>query len=302
MATVGLSDGALLRPAVLGRRGPRVRGGSAPARCRDLLRGRAERGLRVRAGGTGRACGGAAARPVAPPGDGRSRRAATSRSRPRTWSWETSSSSPRATGSRADLALESVHALAVDTSALTGESVPHHPDAGETVFAGCFVVEGEARSLVTATGSDTRLASIAELTHAQQSSPTPLAPRARPASLACSRRSPSASGSAFFLSSLLVGTKASDGFLFAVGVTVAVVPEGLLPTVTLSLAIGAQRMAARHALVRHLEAVETLGSTTFICHRQDRNADPQRDGGRRGVDAFGDDGRQGRGLHPGGRG
>ena len=63
---------------------------------------------------------------------------------------------------------------------------------------------------------------------------------------------------------MLVGTKASDGFLFAVGVTVAVVPEGLLPTVTLSLAIGAQRMAARRALVRHLEAVETLGSTTFI--------------------------------------
>ena len=62
-----------------------------------------------------------------------------------------------------------------------------------------------------------------------------------------------------------MGTPASDGFLFAVGVTVALVPEGLLPTVTLSLAIGAQRMAARHALVRHLEAVETLGSTTFIC-------------------------------------
>ena len=58
---------------------------------------------------------------------------------------------------------------------------------------------------------------------------------------------------------------ASDGFLFAVGVTVAVVPEGLLPTVTLSLAIGAQRMGEKHALVRHLEAVETLGSTTFIC-------------------------------------
>ena len=58
---------------------------------------------------------------------------------------------------------------------------------------------------------------------------------------------------------------ASDGFLFAIGVTVALVPEGLLPTVTLSLAMGAQRMAGRHALVRRLESVETLGSTTFIC-------------------------------------
>jgi magnesium-transporting ATPase (P-type) len=54
-------------------------------------------------------------------------------------------------------------------------------------------------------------------------------------------------------------------FLFAIGVMVALVPEGLLPTVTLSLAVGAQRMAQRNALVRNLEAVETLGSTTYIC-------------------------------------
>lgn len=55
------------------------------------------------------------------------------------------------------------------------------------------------------------------------------------------------------------------GFLLAVGVTVALVPEGLLPTVTLSLARAAHTMAARNALVRRLEAVETLGSTTVIC-------------------------------------
>ena len=65
--------------------------------------------------------------------------------------------------------------------------------------------------------------------------------------------------------SLLIGTPARDGFLFAIGVTVALVPEGLLPTVTLSLAIGAQHMARRHALVRRLDSVETLGSTSFIC-------------------------------------
>ncbi|MDV3206906.1 MAG: cation-transporting P-type ATPase, partial [Rhodococcus ruber] len=56
-----------------------------------------------------------------------------------------------------------------------------------------------------------------------------------------------------------------DAFLFAVGITVALVPEGLLPTVTLSLAMGAQRMARDNALVRNLEAVETLGATTFVC-------------------------------------
>ncbi len=64
---------------------------------------------------------------------------------------------------------------------------------------------------------------------------------------------------------LALGVPASDGFIFGIGVTVALVPEGLLPTVTLSLAIGAQRMAGQNALVRRLESVETLGATTFIC-------------------------------------
>ena len=72
-------------------------------------------------------------------------------------------------------------------------------------------------------------------------------------------------GLAFFAVSWLVGTRWTDAFLFAIGVTVALVPEGLLPTVTLSLALSAQRMAGRNALVRNLEAVETLGSATFIC-------------------------------------
>jgi magnesium-transporting ATPase (P-type) len=62
-----------------------------------------------------------------------------------------------------------------------------------------------------------------------------------------------------------LGAGAVASFLLAIGVTVALVPEGLLPTVTLALAWGARRMAARRALVRRLEAVETLGSVTYIC-------------------------------------
>ena len=56
-----------------------------------------------------------------------------------------------------------------------------------------------------------------------------------------------------------------EGFLFSVGIIVALVPEGLLPTVTLSLAMGVQRMAERHALIKKLSSVETLGCTTVIC-------------------------------------
>ena len=70
---------------------------------------------------------------------------------------------------------------------------------------------------------------------------------------------------AFFFARRADRPPAADGFVFAIGVTVALVPEALLPTVTLSLAWGAEQMAKRHVLVRHLDAVETLGSTTFIC-------------------------------------
>lgn len=164
----------------------------------------------------------------------------------------------------ADLHLDEVHALAVDTSTLTGESEPMHSSVGDALYAGCFVVEGEARATVVATGADTRLAGIAQLTSAQRPAPTPLRLELDRVSRLIAAVAVSV-GAGFFGLALLVGTRPSDGFLFAVGVTVAVVPCGLLPTVTLSLAIGAQRMTHHHALARHLEAVETLGSTTFIC-------------------------------------
>jgi len=164
----------------------------------------------------------------------------------------------------ADLALAEVADLAVDTSILTGESSPERPAAGDVAFAGTFVVGGEATGVVVATGARTRVGGLAALTRAGRRPRTPIAVeldrvvRAVAAVAVCV-------GVAFFGAGLLLGMAATDGFLFAVGVTVALVPEGLLPTVTLSLAIGAQRMARRHAVVRRLEAVETLGSTTFVC-------------------------------------
>jgi magnesium-transporting ATPase (P-type) len=164
----------------------------------------------------------------------------------------------------ADLRVLEAHSLSIDASTLTGESVPVTVESEQTAFAGTFVVEGEGVAVVAATGSETRLASIAQLTRAAQHPRTPLAQELDRVVRTVAMIAVGV-GVVFFVVALLVGTPASSGFLFAIGVTVALVPEGLLPTVTLSLAMGAQRMAGRHALVRHLESVETLGSTTFIC-------------------------------------
>lgn len=164
----------------------------------------------------------------------------------------------------ADLRVVATLALAVDASSMTGESVPVHPRVGEMVHAGGFVIEGEGRAVVIATGEDTRLGALALLSSRGPVSPTPMRRELERVSRVIALLSV-ATGAAFFAVALALGARASDGFLFAVGVTVALVPEGLLPTVTLSLAMGAQQMAHRNALVRHLEAAETLGSTTFIC-------------------------------------
>jgi len=164
----------------------------------------------------------------------------------------------------ADLILHSVDGFAVDESTLTGESVPVRPEAGATVHAGTFVTQGEARAHVTATGSGTRLAGIAAMTRRAHRPPGPLAVRlgqvVRMVAIIAV-----AVGAAFFGIALWLGMDLAQGFLLAVGVTVALVPEGLLPTVTLSLARAAHTMAAHKALVRRLESVETLGSTTVIC-------------------------------------
>jgi calcium-translocating P-type ATPase len=164
----------------------------------------------------------------------------------------------------ADLRVMRAHALRMDTSLLTGESVPLEVEAGGRLYAGTFVVEGEGRAIVEATGTGTRLAAISQLTQAGRRPKSPLAHELDRVVRTVAMIAVGV-GIAFFGIALGVGSPASDGFLFAIGVTVALVPEGLLPTVTLSLAMGAQRMAARHALIRRLESVETLGSTTFIC-------------------------------------
>ncbi|MFZ0158546.1 MAG: HAD-IC family P-type ATPase, partial [Kineosporiaceae bacterium] len=155
-------------------------------------------------------------------------------------------------------------ALLVDTSTLTGESEPTSMAVGDAAFAGTFVVEGTAEALVTATGAGTRLAGIARATTQTEPHPTPLTRELHRVVRGIGGIAV-ATGVGFFALTLAIGRPATEGFLLAIGVTVALVPEALLPTVTLALAWGAEQMAHRNVLVRSLDAVETLGSTTFVC-------------------------------------
>ena len=164
----------------------------------------------------------------------------------------------------ADVQVLDAQSLTLDESMVTGESgaVPH--EHGDHLMAGTFVVQGEAEATVVATGTSTTLAGISELTATATRPRSPLTRQldrvVRIVAVIATVTGLSLGGVA-----MLLGLSATQSFLFGVGVAVALVPEGMLPTVTLSLARGAQIMAEHKALVRRLDAVETLGATTFIC-------------------------------------
>lgn len=164
----------------------------------------------------------------------------------------------------ADIRLSQCLGLEVDTSLLTGESVPDRPDVGEEIPGGGFVVEGEAVGTVVGTGPRTRLAGIADLTEHTTRPRTPLEVELRRLVRTIAVIAVGV-GLAFFVLGAVRGLEWRSTLVFGIGVTVALVPEALLPTLTLSLAIGAQRMARRRGLVRDLASVETLGSVTYIC-------------------------------------
>ena len=175
----------------------------------------------------------------------------------------------------ADCRLLEAHALRVNTATVTGESLPKMRDcepstedaplyARNIVLAGTAVVSGRARALVYATGMRTEFGRIAHLTQTAGETSSPLQREIARLSRIVAVLATGLGVSLFFVGQAL-GLPAWENVLFAIGMIVANVPEGLLPTVTLSLAMATQRMAKRNALVRHLPAVEALGSTTTIC-------------------------------------
>ena len=174
----------------------------------------------------------------------------------------------------ADCRLTEAFSLRINTATVTGESLPKacnadpHPEvsplfAKNIVLAGTAVVSGQARAVVYATGMRTEFGKIAHLTQTAGDVTSPLQREIARLSRMVAFLA-SGLGIVFFLVGQALGLPFWENLLFAIGIIVANVPEGLLPTVTLSLAMATQRMAKRNALVRHLLAVETLGSTTVI--------------------------------------
>ena len=163
----------------------------------------------------------------------------------------------------------------VNMATLTGESRPRvrsaEPDeaggdplaARTLLLAGTLIVAGECSAVVYATGMRTELGRIAHLTQTVGDTESPLQQEIRRVSRFVALLALGL-GFLFFAIGLWIGLPFWANFMFAIGIIVANVPEGLLPTVTLSLALATQRMARRNALVRHLAAVETLGSATVI--------------------------------------
>ncbi|XP_011371380.1 sodium/potassium-transporting ATPase subunit alpha-4 [Pteropus vampyrus] len=174
----------------------------------------------------------------------------------------------------ADLRLISAQGCKVDNSSLTGESEPQtrspdftHENPLETrniCFFSTNCVEGTARGIVIATGDSTIMGRIAILTSGLKVGKTPIAIEIENfihliTSVALFL------GVIFFGLSLILGYSWLEAVIFLIGIIVANVPEGLLATVTVCLTLTAKRMVRKNCLVKNLEAVETLGSTSTIC-------------------------------------
>jgi sodium/potassium-transporting ATPase subunit alpha len=165
-------------------------------------------------------------------------------------------------------------ALKVNNAPLTGESElllrSHEPSAGELlespniVFAGTTVTSGSGKAVVFATGMSTEFGRIAHLTSAVEAGLSPLQKEIIKTTRLIAVIA-AAVGIFFFVLGFVIGRSFWENFIFAIGITVALIPEGLLPTVTLALAMGSQRMAKRKALIKTLTSVETLGSVSVIC-------------------------------------
>ena len=177
----------------------------------------------------------------------------------------------------ADLRLVDARALRIDEALLTGESVAAEKstaavaadaplgDRAGMAFSGTLVAAGLGRGVVTATGLGTEIGRISALLGAISPLTTPLLRQVNRFGRQLTAVALGAAALLFLFAMAVRGYAWVDAFITVVALAVSFVPEGLPAVITITLAIGVQRMAARHAIVRQLPAVETLGATSVIC-------------------------------------
>jgi len=177
----------------------------------------------------------------------------------------------------ADLRLIKVRELRVEEAALTGESLPVEKSAERTpadaslgdrhgmAYSGTLVVYGQATGVVVETGGRTELGKINQMLSGIDQMQTPLLRQVDKFGRLLALVILALSAATFVLGVWLRGHPPSEMFMMVVALAASAIPEGLPAIMTVTLALGVQRMARRHAIVRRLPAVETLGSVTVVC-------------------------------------
>ena len=177
----------------------------------------------------------------------------------------------------ADLRLADAKNFRTEEAALTGESVPAEKSADAVsanatvgdresmAFSGTMVVSGRATGLVVATGSDTELGRINQLLTGVSALETPLLRQIKKFGYAITAVVAIVGVLVFAYGKWVKGIEFVELFQAVVGIAVSMIPEGLPALITITLAIGVQRMAQRRAIIRRLPAVETLGAVSRIC-------------------------------------